>query len=885
MGCCHSKKTKSFDTSLKDCMSYSPSYTETRTRPSEIILHERRMSKQKFTGLDPRVSLNSQQEREIINGQQQKSALTSNQKNFIMKTLSAHFIFNSLTTENIKEIANSFKVFSFDTNKVIFSQGHFGQNFYIIESGSVEVLLNSEPKAILTAGGYFGEIALIYNTKRTATIRTIDKVSCFVLKGDSFRKAIRSVSTEKLEENRRFLLSLWFFNKLTDQQKETFLSLVVVQKFKPRQRIVREGEKGKLMYLVKEGLVSVSVKGVQQRTLGPGEYFGEQSEIYKTYRTASVDAIDQVVLLCFNFKDLVDLLGTKLEYVIFRNSLRICIEKTKYLKKLSRDQKESIVKNAEIESFEDGQILAEKGEKISNKIVFVLKGEVCSGKHKFGKFSIIGELELYLNKNKSFSCPLQVSEKAFVAQISSGDVLRILNGDLKSSIKKGKLITILKSVPIFRTLPYESLEKLIFKLAVKKFPNKHIICSQGDPGLELYIVKSGKVKVKIDTKTIRLISKYDFFGERSLLFEEPRSATIISKSCECWVLQKEDFLELINEKTQEYLLNKIEMQNDEVEFNDLGIVKLLGKGTFGVVFLAQNTNSGQFYALKTVPRSKIESFHIRKNLLQEKNIMSMLDHPFIDKLIKTFKDSHRVYFLMELVQGLDLFDLLRKFPLWDEDKTRFYISCIILILEQLHEYKIIHRDLKPENIIVDKDGYPKLIDFGVAKVVSGRTYTVAGTSHYMAPEVIRGTGYGIEADYWSLGIILYEFLCNKVPWGEHEEDPIHVYNLILRSKLEFPEKLENEACKTFIQKLLSHLPAMRGDIEAIKKNVWLSGVDFEKLLAKMVDAPFRPQVEDLNKLAKNVKKGKVEVEKFIVKFESEVKMSKKETELEWDFDF
>jgi cGMP-dependent protein kinase len=119
----------------------------------------------------------------------------------------------------------------------------------------------------------------------------------------------------------------------------------------------------------------------------------------------------------------------------------------------------------------------------------------------------------------------------------------------------------------------------------------------------------------------------------------------------------------------------------------------------------------------------------------------MLDHVFILKLVKTFKDDNRIYFLTELVQGMDLFDVLRKIGLLTNSKALFYSSCMILMLEHLHERRIAHRDIKPENIMVDKDGYPKLIDFGTAKVVKDRTFTVLGTPHYMAPEIILGKGY------------------------------------------------------------------------------------------------------------------------------------------------
>ena len=108
------------------------------------------------------------------------------------------------------------------------------------------------------------------------------------------------------------------------------------------------------------------------------------------------------------------------------------------------------------------------------------------------------------------------------------------------------------------------------------------------------------------------------------------------------------------------------------------------------------------------------------------------------------------------------------------------------MFEYLHARDIIYRDLKPENVMIDEQGYPRLIDFGTAKILEGRTYTIVGTPHYMAPEIITGKGYDYNADYWSLGVVLFEFMCGGVPFGEEEEDPYNIYEAILSAPLRYP---------------------------------------------------------------------------------------------------
>ena len=203
----------------------------------------------------------------------------------------------------------------------------------------------------------------------------------------------------------------------------------------------------------------------------------------------------------------------------------------------------------------------------------------------------------------------------------------------------------------------------------------------------------------------------------------------------------------MEDSVRNLLIKRIELQDDDISLKDLAVVKVLGKGMFGNVFLVVDRQKQRLYALKTVSRKKIDKYEIQENLILERKILLTLDHVLILKLVKTFKDPKRIYFLTEYVMGSDMFDVLRELNIVSDMDAKFYTACLILILEYVHDRDIIYRDLKPENVMVDEEGYPKLIDFGISKILNGRTYTIVGTPHYMAPEVIVGKGYSLSADY------------------------------------------------------------------------------------------------------------------------------------------
>ena len=150
--------------------------------------------------------------------------------------------------------------------------------------------------------------------------------------------------------------------------------------------------------------------------------------------------------------------------------------------------------------------------------------------------------------------------------------------------------------------------------------------------------------------------------------------------------------------------------------------------------------------------------------MHERFVHGELHHPCIAKLAATFKSRHSLYMLLEPCMGGELFTRLAKQRSLTEDDARFYAACIVSALEYLQGRSVIFRDLKPENVMISADGYIKLIDFGFAKRVHTRTYTMCGTSVYLSPEQIIQTGHSFGVDWWALGVLLYEMVRARAAW-------------------------------------------------------------------------------------------------------------------------
>jgi cGMP-dependent protein kinase len=221
--------------------------------------------------------------------------------------------------------------------------------------------------------------------------------------------------------------------------------------------------------------------------------------------------------------------------------------------------------------------------------------------------------------------------------------------------------------------------------------------------------------------------------------------------------------------------------------------------------------------------------------INEKNIMYSIEHPYIVSIMNTFKTREYLFFLMEFVDGMTLRKYLNDKNRKSRDlkEAQYYGGLLSSVLSYLQKKKIIHRDLKPDNLMLEYNGYIKVIDFGVAKDITGKDYTntFMGTAHYMAPEIILGKNYNCSVDYWSLGIILYEMFYGYVPFGNDEKDAKNVYNEIIDKKVSFPSDVNCSNFNEFVSGLLQKNPKKRiNSFNKVKSYKFFKDFDFDSLL-------------------------------------------------------
>jgi protein kinase A/protein kinase X len=289
---------------------------------------------------------------------------------------------------------------------------------------------------------------------------------------------------------------------------------------------------------------------------------------------------------------------------------------------------------------------------------------------------------------------------------------------------------------------------------------------------------------------------------------------------------------------------------NKFNLDDFEILSTLGTGTFGRVRLVKLKANPKYppFALKMLKKTVVLKLKQLDHIKSEKSVLERVKHPFIITLLATFQDSTFIYMLLEYICGGELFSRLRREGRFSNDVALFYICEIVLAFEYLHSLNIAYRDLKPENILIDKEGHVKITDFGFAKHLNDKTYTLCGTPEYLAPEIIQNRGHHFAVDWWALGILIYEMIAGFPPF--YDETPVRIYEKILSGRIEF-SKVFNKVVKDIIKKFLQENPNKRygcgvKGIDAVKRHKWFRGVDWTVVLRREIPPPWVPEVRSMD---------------------------------------
>mgnify|MGYP001179919512 CR=1 FL=1 len=753
MGCGGSKDT---NVEVKEDKKYTPSPAPSAAKTEDVKV-EVKSEPKKAEGPARRAGVSAETgEDTTASAKRKKSSVeamtkpkTEEEMSMIAAATKDSALFAGLTDSQRTEVVSAMFEMKFEPGQTVITQGEKGDNFYVVSSGKYAVFLSQVEdgkKAVkeYVSGGAFGELALMYNCPRAATIRCTEAGAVWALDRGTFRGILMAVHKEELDTNAHFLEAVSLLSPLTDAQRDALGNVLVEMEFGRGETIVREGDLADALYLIKSGEVGA-------------------------------------------YKD------------------------------------------------EDGHA----------------KGKLLI---KMGQREFFGEAALTGNDEKR-AATIVAEEKTKVLKLNRADFAEMF-GDLQEVIKFNFNQKVLGSMELFKELSPTERATLVENLVEVTYEKGDAIIKEGEKGDAFYIVKSGHVDVS-STKdgTVNKFAELgpsDYFGEMALMNDEPRKATVTASAhVVVMKLDKKTFKELApaDMLTREAERRKREMekaQRPPILMKDLKLLSILGVGTFGRVKLVLHTiDSDRPYALKCMRKGQVIALKQVEHVMNEKKLLEACDHPFLLRLAATFQDDNELYMLLELALGGELFSVLRENNKFAEPQGCFYAACVQSAFAYMHDKSIVYRDLKPENLLFDSEGYLKVVDFGFAKQITDRTWTLCGTPEYLAPEIITNKGHNLAVDWWAFGILIFEMLVSQPPFCA--DDPMDIYQKILRNRVTYPATVSKNA-RDLITKLLVSNPSQRlGSLKRghreISSHAFFKTTDWTALVRKELKAPYVPTIK------------------------------------------
>ena len=669
----------------------------------------------------------------------------------IYNGINKNALLSHLSSSQKETIVNGFIEVPTQTGDAVINQGEYGNHFYMVDSGRFNVFLaqaGEQPVLTYRVGDSFGELALLYNSPRAATVLCEEDGAVWALERKAFRYVMQQMGNQAALTAESFLKTVPMLSPLTDEQLSALAAKMEEVSCVDGEYVVEMGAKADALFFVKEGELAChtghAAAEADKIRLKQGTVFGES-----------------------------------------------CLE----------DNPKEATRKANV---------------------------VAVGRCKV----------------------LKLRRATFLEQL--GNLTEIVATNFKRKVLEGMIID---GTPIFGKLSGEEQDKLVASLVETHYGDEQRVIRQGAANDTFYVIKAGHVRVLAgpEEREVAALSSGQFFGERALLKDEAANATIVaSGELTCYTCDRKTFTavlgplqELIDKEVARRERMSVAAKQPPPAWKDLEVRRLLGCGTFGRVRLVLHGATRNSYALKGMRKEQIITMKQQTNILNEKKILVMMDHPFILKLVACYQDSAEVYMLLELALGGELFSLLQKKAPLPDTEAMFYVAQVVAIFGFMQSQKVVYRDLKPENLLLDAQGYLKVVDFGFAKIVEDRTWTLCGTPEYLAPESIIGKGHNRAVDWWAFGILMFEMLAGQPPFCA--DDPMDIYQKILRNKVSYPRRVSTDA-RDLISKLLVSEPAQRlGSLKRGHRDVsghpFFKPISFTALVKNELPAPYVPTIK------------------------------------------
>jgi len=812
--------------------------------------------------------------------------VTREDTEWLLPVLRDHFLFASMPMPQLLRLLRLMELRHCFAGEALVRQGdEDSSTWFVVRTGVLEVSVQKEGElapiavALLGPGATLGEMALLYKSTRTATVTAKEPSSVFSLSRAAYQLTLIE-GTDMLAEDgtirndddgpsarlqalRRFP---WLLRQVRPLHRERLVSSTSdVQHVHEGEPLLASGHVGGVLVLIIRG--EVHVAGDAHKAIRDGGAW-RASTVGELCATATLGPGDALAI------------GNPDE-----EALLACLHATGDGSGGESEGDAVTARHIEVPKTAPSPILGELVRASRSAL------GVGGGSGGGGRLRLLG--------GTNHRCAAAALSDLELVMIPMSELVSVL-ADAPALLSGQQGIRALLRCTVWGAVMGARLSRAEFDSLAFAFKPREVnagarLVEEGKPAPAMHVILSGEVRVSHRTADgVRESLLYraafgDVLGESSVATNEPALATCVTDGpCVTLALTREAFRSIFRSALPMHDEHHAELEQPRVAshatgglvsglvsgldgwagggssalrvqaLSELQPIAVVGTGSFARVAIARHGPSGKVVALKKINRAATSSQLFRRQIMNERLVMGFVmgsvAHPCIVTLHATLKSRWSLFCVIEPLLGGELFEHLRRVDTLPESHATFYVACVTSAFEYLHARHIAYRDLKPENLLLAANGYVKLVDFGNARRLLGRTYTLCGTPEYLAPEMILVRGHGKGVDWWALGVLLYEMMMGAVPWvldpTTHQPDfglpPAALYKAILNPSfpLHLPPQLSPRVCDLVRRLLtiepLNRLGCLTGEASDVKNHALFAGYDWGALLAQRLPPPKVP---------------------------------------------
>lgn len=764
--------------------------------------------------------------------------LSTSSRYFLKSTLDSSPIFRLTTPELRQDLPKLFSLMNFNPSTEIIAQGKTSDYLFVINIGQADILLNGKKISECKAGIFLDELEFVFNKPRKYSIRAVSKCTFWALSRRHCLKIFEEVRKSQNDQAQSFLTNSVYFKFLPDLIKQNIFKVFLPALYEKGETILENGECG-FFFIIFNGYVKLSNKNSSFFKVSQDEAFGG-SLIFSNNKAGEKNekfvSGTKTMVLIFDLEKLTQILGPFYREEFLSKTVYSTLLNDEYFFEISQSSLNNIMRTAKYVDFEIGKVVISNSKVLNTKVIILCSGEISSASNSFKAPQLLGYFKE--NYNTIGTGKYIALTNSIIAEISIQEIERMILTPLPKYINETRVINEIKNLPFFTNLQNSVLRPLIRYTQKSEYKKGTWLYKNKKNALTFYYICQGSVGIYENDDFVFRLDHGCLVGETCLLLKKRQNSACALTNISCYEFNKIEFDRFINEKIMECINKTLYYESsfnlEELYFNDPYLTIKSREYVVG----SRNDNKVK-YLVEIINKKRVYDISLFWMIVDQKCAVAQISHPHILRYLRTVADDHKVYFFYEYCEFITL-DSIISMTL-DRDAAKFIIISLVGILQYLHSKNILHRNICPGTIGIDSKGFVKIIGFKYIKECINRSYTMLDTSPiYKSKETITGAGYIKASEYWSLGVILFEMLTGKLPFGVSLNDGVmEIGEKVSKNSLIIPSSVSEDDAE-IIAELMNESYKKRMQ-ESILDHKWALPYKVKDILLEKTVPPFKPK--------------------------------------------